>query len=60
MVQKAAAAGDPVAMADLGALYQNGWGGPKNHMLAIQWTEKAAAAGLDFAKKNLLLLKRAN
>ena len=43
--EKAAAAGDAVAMSQLGLLYDNGQGVAQDYAKAREWYEKAAAKG---------------
>jgi uncharacterized protein len=47
LYEKAAVAGEPNAMRNLGNLYQNGNGIPQDKLTARKWYEKAAAAGDD-------------
>ena len=42
---RAAAAGNTMAMADIGFLYDEGWGVPLDYRNAADWYEKAATAG---------------
>ena len=49
----AADPGNDAAMNDLGVLYWNGYGVPRNRVLGRQWFEKAAALGNREAKQNL-------
>jgi TPR repeat protein len=51
--EKATAAGDAHAMNNLGELYRDGEGVPKDYQKATQWYEKAAAAGCAKAMTNL-------
>lgn len=56
--ERAATAGNAIAMTNLGALYENGWGVPKDYTHARQWYEKAAAGGYEIAKQNLRNIDR--
>jgi uncharacterized protein len=47
--EKAAAAGNAKAMANLGYLYINGYGVPKDYAAARAWYVKVAAAGSELA-----------
>jgi uncharacterized protein len=49
--RKAADQGDAVAQANIGLLYQNGLGVPRDPGEARAWIQKAAAAGYEPAKK---------
>ena len=51
--EKAAAKDDAVAMRNLGALYENGWGVQQDYAKASEWYEKAAAGGNEDAKTAL-------
>jgi TPR repeat protein len=51
--QKAAAAGDALAMNNLGAMLNKGEGGPKDAVEARRWYEKSSALGYKLAKENL-------
>jgi TonB family protein len=51
--EKAAAAGDAVAMSNLGNLYYYGHGVPQDYRKAREWYEKAAANGNAAAMRNL-------
>ena len=53
MNEKAAAGGQTVAMVQLGELYRQGHGVPKDIAQARQWFEKAAASGDASASKAL-------
>lgn len=48
-----AAAGDPVAMNELGLLFQNGEGVPQDYGVAHSWYTKSAALGNEDARWNL-------
>ena len=52
-LQKAAAAGDPTAMENLGALYRGGKGVPQDYAKARVWFQSAAEAGNAVAMTNL-------
>jgi TPR repeat protein len=47
--KRAAAAGDPDAMYNLGLMYQTGRGVPRDYAQALTWYHKAAAAGMSIA-----------
>ena len=57
--EKAAAAGNVTAMANLGYLYAQGQGVPQNYEKAQQWYGKAAAAGNADAQQQLQALSGA-
>ncbi len=57
-LQKQAAAGDPEAQHNLGAMYQNGEGVPQDKSQAVTWYQKAAAQGHEKAIKNRDLVKQ--
>jgi TPR repeat protein/serine/threonine protein kinase len=50
---KAVAQGDAQAQNNLGAMYYNGWGVPKDSRKAVEWYRKAAAQGYVSAQNNL-------
>ena len=52
--RKAAAAGEPGAMRNIGTNYYNGQGVTKDRAEAIRWYKKAAEAGDDVSKKWLV------
>jgi TPR repeat protein len=52
-LEKAAASGDGRAMSALGAMYDQGWGIEKDHIVARKWYEKAAALQETVAMTNL-------
>ena len=58
-VRKAAEQGDAQAQCELGVLYENGQGVPKNHGKAAKWFGKAAAQGHEEAKDLLAKAKDA-
>ena len=53
LLQKAADAGNPVAMKNLGWLYRDGLGVAQDYDKAREWYQKAADAGNAFAMNNL-------
>jgi hypothetical protein len=53
LYEKAAAAGSPSAMINLGYLYEAGYGVPQDYAAARMWYEKAAAAGKPNAMTNV-------
>lgn len=54
--QRAADGGVPQAMFNLGTMYYNGDGGPKNQITAAMWFRKAAERGVSDSQYNLGLL----
>jgi hypothetical protein len=58
ILQKAADAGNPVAMFALGLLYENGQGVNKDYGKAREWYQKAADAGDTRAKGSLLRVQQ--
>jgi uncharacterized protein len=56
LYKKAAAAGNPQAMYNLGWLYEKGWGVTQDDAQAREWYQKAADAGYATAKAALWLL----
>lgn len=50
---KAAKAGEPIAMNNLGVLYSKGQGTAKNYEEAFRWYHEAADRGLDIAMSNV-------
>ena len=58
-VRKAAEQGDAEAQCELGVLYENGQGVPKDHRKAAEWFRKAAAQGHAEAKDLLAKAKEA-
>jgi TPR repeat protein len=56
LYKKAAAAGNPQAMYNLGWLYEKGWGVTQDDAQAREWYQKAADAGNAAAKAALWLL----
>jgi uncharacterized protein len=56
--EKAAAAGEPTAMINIGGLYQHGMGVRQDYAEAKRWYEKAAASGSVDAKDLLAKLPR--
>ena len=51
--RRAADKGNAVGEANLGVLYANGWGVPRDVREAIKWYAKAAAQGIEGAVANL-------
>jgi len=51
--EQAVALGDGQAMNNMGTLYSDGRGVPRNTRTAREWFEKAAALGVVEAKENL-------
>ena len=56
LYEKAAAAGNPDAMINLGVLSADGKGVPQDAAQARAWYEKAAAAGSSIARERLAKL----
>ncbi|HTB03414.1 MAG TPA: caspase family protein [Bradyrhizobium sp.] len=53
LYDKAAASGYPMAMNNIGALYEGGTGVPRNYAEAVRWYSKAAALGEPIAMVDL-------
>jgi hypothetical protein len=53
MLLRAAEAGNAIAMANLGRLYENGWGLAQDYGKAREWYQKAAASGKTLAMTSL-------
>jgi hypothetical protein len=51
--EKAAGAGFPPAMFQVGLYFEQGWGVPRNHEKAMQWYRRAAVAGSPQAMERL-------
>jgi TPR repeat protein len=54
--EKAAAAGNGVAMSNIGVLYARGWGVPQDYTMARRWYERSASAGHPAGMLNLGLI----
>lgn len=51
--RKMAEGGDAQAQSNLGVMYANGYGVPRDHAEAVKWFRKAAEQGLAYARFNL-------
>jgi TPR repeat protein len=56
--RKMAAQGSPISQNDLGRMYENGTGVPRDSAQAVEWFEKAAAQSYAPAERNLGILFR--